>query len=306
MSYIGRVSNLHRLAWIDAQIRAGRHPNATTIARRFEISRRQAARDVEYLRYSMGAPLAYSSARNGYEYTDDAFVLPAVVMSDAETSALTYLAERYSGMDGEGAARLGGVLRRLAGRAISDPGSDDRPPVAGFDSRELRALDVLRAAIDQRQKVNVRYRGGDGVVTTRTMAPYAVLTRLGSLSCIAYCDDVGVTTALPLARFEAVERLDESYEVPPVFDLDEWADERSPLPQEPFVAVVRLDEPGDADRLESVSRMEDGHYRLEFYDSPSLVSALLACRGTFEVIRPAWLRQRVLSRLSDLLHSHGG
>lgn len=150
------MSNLHRLAWIDAQIRARAYPNATSIATQFEISRRQAARDLEYLRHSMGAPLDYSAEHRGYYYTDDAFVLPAMVMSDVELSSLSYLAERYSGSGGEAAARVAGVLRRLAGRAIADPGSDERPPVAGVDSRELHALDKLRIAIETRTAVSIR------------------------------------------------------------------------------------------------------------------------------------------------------
>lgn len=295
------MSNLHRLAWIDAQIRAGRYPNATTISEHFEISRRQAARDLEYLRYSMGAPLEYSSARNGYAYTDASFVLPAVVISDSERSALTYLAERYAAMSGDGAARVSGVLRRLAGRAVADPGSAERPPVAGLDSRELRALDLVRAAIGERRRIEVRYRGPDGVVTTRTMAPYGVLTRLGALSCVAYCDDIGVTTVLPLSRFESVERLDEAFEVPALFDVDDWGDDQSPIPQAPFVAIVRLSDPSDADRLESVGPAGEGTYRVEFYDSRAVLSALLTCRGEFEILRPRWLRTKLRDRLHELL-----
>ena len=42
------VSNLHRIQWVDAMIRAERYPNCRTIAAKFEISPRQAARDIEY------------------------------------------------------------------------------------------------------------------------------------------------------------------------------------------------------------------------------------------------------------------
>lgn len=48
------MSNLHRILWIDQEIRRGGYPNSRTIAEQFEISPRQAARDIEYLRYSLG------------------------------------------------------------------------------------------------------------------------------------------------------------------------------------------------------------------------------------------------------------
>ncbi len=54
---------LHRLQWIDAAIRRGRYPNTNDVAERFEISRRQALRDFDYLRDSLGAPLAYCAKR---------------------------------------------------------------------------------------------------------------------------------------------------------------------------------------------------------------------------------------------------
>lgn len=48
---------LHRIQWVDAQIRAGRYPNARALAAAFEISHRQALRDLAYMRDSLGAPL---------------------------------------------------------------------------------------------------------------------------------------------------------------------------------------------------------------------------------------------------------
>lgn len=298
------MSNLHRLAWIDAQIRAGVYPNATSIATQFEISRRQAARDLEYLRHSMGAPLDYSAEHRGYYYTDDAFVLPAMVMSDVELSSLSYLAERYSGADGEAAARVAGVLRRLAGRAVADAGSKERPPVAGVDSRELRALDKLRIAIETRTAVSIRYRGADGVVVKRTLSPYALLTRFGLLTCIAYCEEVGVTLPFPLNRIESIESTDRQYEVPALFDARNWAEERRPLPTDPFTAVVRLNNPAEAERLESAEAVAESVYRLEFFESSAILSSLLSCRSGFEILSPRWLRQRLRRELEKLLSAH--
>lgn len=70
------MSNIHRIQWIDAQIRAKRFPNCRSIAEYFEISNRQASRNIEYMRYSAGAPNEYSISKNGYYYTDSAFCLP--------------------------------------------------------------------------------------------------------------------------------------------------------------------------------------------------------------------------------------
>ena len=51
------MSNMHRIHWFDEQIRSGRFPNSSWLARDFEISRRQAQRDIEYMASSLRAPL---------------------------------------------------------------------------------------------------------------------------------------------------------------------------------------------------------------------------------------------------------
>lgn len=86
-----------------------------------------------------------------------------------------------------------------AGRSPTREATLD-PPVAGLDTRELRALDELRSAIEERLIVSVRYRGTDGRIVTRTLSPYAVLNRFGALSCVAYCDETGLTSIFILAR----------------------------------------------------------------------------------------------------------
>jgi len=84
---------MHRLNWIDARVRIKAFPNCKDIVEQFCISRRQAARDVEYLRDSMGAPIEYCRIRKGYYFTQDTFVLGHIMVTDAQRQGLAYLAE---------------------------------------------------------------------------------------------------------------------------------------------------------------------------------------------------------------------
>src|SRR5215213_4007586 len=90
------MAPLHRLQWIDAEIRAGRYPNARRLAEQFEISPRQAQRDFEYLRDSLGAPLAYSALRRGYRYDGETYVLPGPFVTPQQRGVLGSLAEYYA------------------------------------------------------------------------------------------------------------------------------------------------------------------------------------------------------------------
>ena len=293
---MSQVSNAHRISWIDAQIRAGSHPNATTIAEHFEISRRQAARDIEYLRYSMGAPIEFSSERNGYCYTDSTYVLPALVISHAERSTLGYLAERYGSLEDEGAARVAGVLRRLGMHAVD---AVVATPLVSIDTAELDAVGAVRRAVEERTKVVVRYRGADGVVVGRTLWPYAVVTRFGTLSCVGYCEEIGYTHVFPLFRFERVEHTTTTFDVPAHLHSGDWT--RDVVAPRPFVAVVRLRDANDAERLETAVALDDGTFRVEFFDAGSIIAALLSCPSPVEVISPRWLRSRLAERLRSML-----
>lgn len=107
------MSNWHRILWIDKQIRENRYPNYTRISERFNISVRQASRDVEYLRDSLEAPVDYCPMKRGYRYTDAAFRLPAVTITGPEKQALSLLAEKARTLDGDGGLGLSGLFDKL-------------------------------------------------------------------------------------------------------------------------------------------------------------------------------------------------
>lgn len=67
-----------RIRWLHQKILSGGYPNARLLADRFDISHRQAQRDVDYLKKQLGAPMAYSFANRGFYYTE-AFTLPALL-----------------------------------------------------------------------------------------------------------------------------------------------------------------------------------------------------------------------------------
>jgi hypothetical protein len=90
------MASLHRLQWIDAQVRARCYPNTRGLAQAFEISRRQALRDFEYLRDSLGAPLAYSARHRGYYYSTEAYTLPGPYVTADQRAVLGQLAGYYA------------------------------------------------------------------------------------------------------------------------------------------------------------------------------------------------------------------
>ena len=84
-----------RIQWLHKKIANMYYPNAMRLSERFNISHRQAQRDVDCLKKKLGAPLAYSLEHKGYYYTEQ-YSLPLVMSSDNDDS-LNELADSMSG-----------------------------------------------------------------------------------------------------------------------------------------------------------------------------------------------------------------
>ena len=67
-----------RIQWLHKYIVNMRYPNAGRLSERFGISHRQAQRDVNMLRETYGAPIAYSAEHRGFYYTEP-YSLPSYV-----------------------------------------------------------------------------------------------------------------------------------------------------------------------------------------------------------------------------------
>ncbi len=68
MSNVGRGE---RIRWLHKRIKEGYYPNAQRVSEKFEISHRQAQRDVDHLKNGLGAPIEFDPMHRGYRYTAD-------------------------------------------------------------------------------------------------------------------------------------------------------------------------------------------------------------------------------------------
>lgn len=91
------MPSFHRIVWVHNQISDNKFPNAKKISDTFEISLRQAQRDIEYLRDSLNAPLNYSAKERGYTYSCE-YSLPVFFLSQNERQLLIAIANRYQKM----------------------------------------------------------------------------------------------------------------------------------------------------------------------------------------------------------------
>jgi len=301
------MSNLHRIQWIDAMVRAGRYPNCRAIAEKFEISTRQASRDVEYLRDSMGAPIEYSAEHNGFFYTDDTFVLPSYLISQEEKRALSYLAYHYGHAGDPLSTRLAEFFSRVTGEAWARPDGRPEVPLFNLDPSEVPIFESLRRAIREKCKVEVAYLTGSSLPTARRFCPYKLFAKGQVHYVVGFCELRQAIRVFRLSRIQGLRETKEPFQVLPTFDERAYGESVPFSFADPYVAVVRFSGPIDSRALRMNAVLAgESTYRLEFRRSQDVLSSLLSQSVGFSILKPNWLRERLQERLERISASNRG
>ncbi len=219
------------MQWLDQRLRGGRRTTATQVAEEFEISTRTVYRDIAYMRLMLGAPIKYDRARRGYYYTDDAFTLAAVRLTEGELLAL-FLAERvlqqYAGAPyGQ---QLRGAFEKIC-HSLTDTVTVD---LAGYGQSlsfnigpvrepDVAVFPIVSDALCRRVALQIRYhtqtRDCD---TERVVEPYHLHNRKGDWYLIAYCRSRREVRNFLLSRIREAKATKEGFEVPEDFDTQAY------------------------------------------------------------------------------------
>ncbi|XEC95990.1 helix-turn-helix transcriptional regulator [Paenibacillus tarimensis] len=295
------MSNNHRIVWIDAQIRENRYPNAVTIAEKFSISPRQAARDLEYLRDSMCAPLTYSRERKGYYYEDRSFAVAGIVMTEGQKRALAFLAEQYKRSENEHATHLA----RLFSRLIGDGPEVDREPVSSFelpvfpvDRVVLEQFDLLNTAIKKRRKVRITFMNEQETEEQALVSPYKMYIHRRQNYIVGYCEPAGEIRLFKLTELLGLALLEDLFDLTPLLRQAEVVPF---LLNEANIAVIRFDVTPYGRLLGlQAKEVQPSVFHIKYYDTERLIAKLLLVPCRMDIISPAWLRNLVINRTKRL------
>lgn len=135
------ISAYHRIIWFHNRVIENLYPNARTLSECFEISTRQAQRDIEYLRDSMNAPLLYCARKRGYIY-DKEYSLPQYFLSKIEKRFLHAMANDYSQIGAYGYTKyldFAAILSKISGHKEKEmPSCMKEPYIAEIKFLEER------------------------------------------------------------------------------------------------------------------------------------------------------------------------
>ena len=203
-----------RFLWFNDRVKAGRFPNAPTLAERFEMSRKTAQRDIEFMRDRLGAPLIYVADKRGYAYEDTAYELPGIWINEEELSALLISSRLASTIPDKG---LKSSLRSFLDQVISlhSPGGsisteelNEKVSVKNVEYARIREetfRQVADALFSQRPLRIGYYSPHKDEHTQRDILPLHLLQYMGNWHLIAYCALRDEIRDFALSRMRSVE-----------------------------------------------------------------------------------------------------
>lgn len=173
-----------RITKICNMIKDGRYPNCRAMAEEFEVSERTILRDIEALKDSLGAPVRYSKARNGYYFEDNSFSLPDVKLSEGELVAVFLGAEQLKRFKGTPfASNIEQAFKKielLLPKTVSVDLNEiercysfDLKQVKEFGKDGAKIFETLSKAIKEKKTAEMTYYAiGNDKTTKRAVDPY--------------------------------------------------------------------------------------------------------------------------------------
>jgi predicted DNA-binding transcriptional regulator YafY len=309
---MGSKNIYERFVWFDQKARAKKYPNATKLARQFEMSVKTAQRDVEFMRDRLNCPLVYDQGEKGYYYADETFSLPSFYISSEELSALLITRNLLKGIS---APYIGDELSLLAGKITSilkqhvpdEEIIDDAvsirqaayvpPPEEVFKS-------VLKGCLGRTRLEFSYWSPARAEKTVRKVDPYHLFNYMGTWHLVGNCHLRRGLRDFNLARIKDIVALPESFTLRDNFSFQRYFNsafglykgrERSEVTLRftPEKAKWIQDQVWHKDQKKTVR--DDGSLELSFpvADFSEITMEILKHGSGVKVIGPEALRMRI-------------
>jgi proteasome accessory factor B len=217
---------------IDREIRSNRYPTCSRIAGYFDVSRKSIQRDIDFMRFSLRAPIEYDRKKRGYTYIGEWKLDPTSFLDHQESEALAATSKvltQYNGTPyyNEVSRAIDKLMQYLpascSGETLLDIYSFDNPaPATQVDEGVFALLD--RAARN-RQKVTMIYRASSRNATTeRTVHPYRLHFDQSGATwyLIAYCEYRHDIRTFAVCRIHDLKITSDHFVIPDSFSITDY------------------------------------------------------------------------------------
>ncbi|MDP4178479.1 MAG: YafY family protein [Bacillota bacterium] len=86
-------------------------------------------------------------------------------------------------------------------------------------------IDIIKNAVFNLKKLKIRYKKYDGQISERIIRPYGVIVKKSELYFAAFCEERNEARIFKSNRIESAEMLEESFNIPEKFSLEEFWEE---------------------------------------------------------------------------------
>lgn len=199
---------------IDQRIRSGQAPNCRQLADELEVSRRTVLRDIDFMRYDLGAPVEYDARRRGYVYTEPNWVMPSVRITEGELFALMVAEQALEAYAGTTWTE---PLRRVFDRMIASlPERVEVAPRSLLDRVQFQpeaaavvdpvTLEAVAAAVKKNRTLRISYQSlGHTEPKQYVVDPYILRRARGAWYLIGRDHRSGNVPMFHLGRVRRVE-----------------------------------------------------------------------------------------------------
>ena len=223
----------YRLLQIDEEIRNGRFPNSTSLAKKIEVSSRTIQRDIEYMKDMYNAPIEYDYQKNGYYYTESSFYIKSVTLSEGELFSVALfdqLLEQYRNTPLENDLRS--VFKKIE---MSLPNN------ITFDSSFLQSqttfipdqigminpqnFETVFSALKNRRVLKFKYRPLQKTTwMERDINPLHAVCQKGNWYILGFCHDKQDIRVFNFSRMKDVVETKETFDFPSNFAPEKYFD----------------------------------------------------------------------------------
>ncbi len=211
-----------RFLWFHDEVKSGKYPNATYLARQFEVSQRTAQRDIEFIRDRIKAPLLFDRNKNGYLYLDNSYELPPQWFSEESVLSLALAIRLSSAVPDERIKNdLCGFLDRILDRKRKGRFCfDDLSEKISVKNIEYSKVEgslfhrVVDALFRELPIIITYFSPHKNEETVRVIMPLHLLHYMGNWHLVAYCTKRRDMRDFAISRIRSVEPASEPVRIP--------------------------------------------------------------------------------------------
>ena len=223
----------HRIIQIEKSIRNGEYPSIQKMAEYHGVSIRTIKRDIEFLRDRYNAPVEYDKNRNGYYYTDPTFMIQNVLLTEGDlftVSTIMPLMEQYKNTPLENSFKniMEKVSEMLPNQVNVNTSflnedisfiSDPLPKI------ESEVFETIFKSIKLKQTIEFEYRSvAKTEYSNKKIDCYKVICQKGNWYVLGLSHNKNEVRIYALSRMQNVNLIEETFEIPQDFDLNNYVD----------------------------------------------------------------------------------